>query len=594
MGRKVIGLIAMVMGVLLGGSCYNSASAMTVKQPYMAEQTIGKAPDVKVYLTGSKMKQTVDVSGKLGEITLTQNGDLVPFSESGEGIEYIVLLDNSGSVHAKQLQEAKKQLAVLSQSLNSEDSLTVYTVGTSSASGEKKTVIRNLSGGNPTAQKRAIQKIKKIPYLNTRKSKTVLYRSLNEILVTKSSVIKRTVVLLITDGEDDSKGKDIDNKSTADEVKNATIPVYGVLLNNVSGKPNTEKMNYTQYRILNEKNCRGFYADCSNGSVKAVENAFRTLKQLWNKDTYVVNLKADTNVVTGKSALKLTVNNTSISPVLIDYSDYVKDNESPAIVGEVKKINGKSLSFLLSDENGTNLEDAVEKSHYEIKTKETKKQGKIWDISSVNVKQKGADLKVTITLKEELYTGDYVLTINNIRDNSQDQNSMKDVSKKFKIKDGLNRKSVEIKSFLRSYWWIGLLILVVIIGVVVILLVKKRTGKALEVSTDELMKADIKRICLTITDGTGVTKDVECEIDGSLFVGRSEICNIFFPDDLLSKQHFVIEATKLGCYIEDLESTNGTCVNGVRMTNRRMLIEGDVVTAGRETFVFHMLKNQSL
>ena len=48
----------------------------------------------------------------------------------------------------------------------------------------------------------------------------------------------------------------------------------------------------------------------------------------------------------------------------------------------------------------------------------------------------------------------------------------------------------------------------------------------------------------------------------------------------------------MGCYLEDLQSTNGTFVNGVKVTNRRMLIDGDVITAGRETFVFHVPKNQ--
>lgn len=78
-----------------------------------------------------------------------------------------------------------------------------------------------------------------------------------------------------------------------------------------------------------------------------------------------------------------------------------------------------------------------------------------------------------------------------------------------------------------------------------------------------------------------------------MFIGRSDICNIYFDDDLLSKQHFVIDVTKMGCYIEDLESTNGTSVNGVKITSRRILLDGDVITAGREKIVFHISKEQS-
>ena len=56
---------------------------------------------------------------------------------------------------------------------------------------------------------------------------------------------------------------------------------------------------------------------------------------------------------------------------------------------------------------------------------------------------------------------------------------------------------------------------------------------------------------------------------------------------MLSRQHFVIEVTKMACYIEDLETTNSTFVNGVKMTGKRKLSEGDIITAGREKFVFH-------
>ena len=47
----------------------------------------------------------------------------------------------------------------------------------------------------------------------------------------------------------------------------------------------------------------------------------------------------------------------------------------------------------------------------------------------------------------------------------------------------------------------------------------------------------------------------------------------------------------MACYIEDLETTNDTFVNGVKITARRMLLDGDVITAGREKFVFHTVND---
>ena len=53
-----------------------------------------------------------------------------------------------------------------------------------------------------------------------------------------------------------------------------------------------------------------------------------------------------------------------------------------------------------------------------------------------------------------------------------------------------------------------------------------------------------------------------------------------------------MEITLSGCYIEDLDTTNGTFVNGVKMTGRRRISDGDVVTAGREKFIFHTLGSE--
>lgn len=171
---------------------------------------------------------------------------------------------------------------------------------------------------------------------------------------------------------------------------------------------------------------------------------------------------------------------------------------------------------------------------------------------------------------------------------------VKNASLEFKANMGVNENTVKRQQFIERYWWIILALLIVVLGVVIIIIVikKKRGGDAVEADQSEPSKVDSRQIRLTITDRAGTIKDVEWNVEGSLFVGRSDICNIFFDDDRLSKQHFVIEVTKMGCYIEDLESTNGTFVNGVKLSTRRMLLDEDVITAGREKIVFHVPKNQ--
>lgn len=587
MGRKI--KVLLITALLLLSSV--PVQAASIKSPYLTEQAQGKEPNVTVYMTGSKMRQDVSVNGKIKNISLSQNGEITSFEQSGKHISYIILMDNSGSVHQAQFEESKSQLVGLRQSLKKGDKMTLYTVGTDSPEGEKTQIFSSKIKETDENLASDCEKISAITYMNTKQSMTVLYRSLNEILHEEFSPKMRTIVLLITDGEDDSKGKDIDNVSTANTVKEASVPVYGILLANKKGTED-EKILYTKNQILAEKNCRGYYADCSvNPTVESVQTAFAEISQLIQKDTYVVKLLAATNKAAGRQTLQMEVNKTSVDPVIIDYSDFEEDAESPEIVGEIEKVSENAITFTLQDSNGVSAKDAKDKSHYSIQTKSEDGKGKSWPIASVSVEEKERETVVTLTMKDDLFTEDYILRCSDIRDTSQDANAM-NASLEFSVKDGLNPKKEAAVSAVKSFWWIGLILLIIVLGILIIRAIQKKKTEVIEVNPDELVKADTKKIWLTITDRAGAIKDVEWDVEGSLFIGRSSICNIYFDDDRLSKQHFVIEVTKMGCYLEDLQSTNGTFVNGVKVTNRRMLIDGDVITAGRETFVFHVPKNQ--
>lgn len=60
----------------------------------------------------------------------------------------------------------------------------------------------------------------------------------------------------------------------------------------------------------------------------------------------------------------------------------------------------------------------------------------------------------------------------------------------------------------------------------------------MEVPADDLMKADSKLIRLIITDRTGKIREVEWNVEGSIFVGRSNIATYIltmtgFQDSIL-------------------------------------------------------------
>ena len=531
------------------------------------------------------------------EIDFTLDGEIKTFEESGKGISYIILMDNSASVNEAQFAESKEQLKNLRKSLKEGDEMTLYTVGTNDAGGEKTLIFtRTVSGKDKKDKKSDCGQIDQIGYMSGADSKTVLYRSLNQILKEQTSPKIRTIVLLITDGEDDSQGKDMDNVSTVKTVQEASVPVYGILLNRKPSKILTqeeweEKTSYTRNEILAEKNCRGYYCDCSvDATEESVKQAFEDLQRIWQQETYAVPLRAPTNRTVGKGLLKLTADNTAVEPVPVDYSDYEEDADAPEIAGTVEESGSNSITFSIQDKNGINLSDVNETSNYIIQSA-AEEDGKIWTVESVSASSKGSEVSVTLTVTEDFYNDDYTLRCSNIRDKSQDQNKM-ETEVEFAVENGVNARTAAVKSALQAYWWIGLILLVVLIGMVLIIAVRKRKVEVVQVDPDELKKAVSRKVRLTITDRAGVIKDVEWDVEGSLFIGRSDICNISFDDERLSKQHFVIEVNKMGCYIEDLESTNGTFVNGVKIGSRRMLLDGDVITAGREKIVFHVPRQE--
>mgnify|MGYP004678563197 FL=1 len=579
--------------------CTIKVQAKYFKTPYLLEMAKSDAaPYVTSYIVGAKASDSMVFNGTIGNtISLKQSDLAVSFKESKEGLHTIILVDNSGSVDKEQFSEAKKQIAALRKSMKAQDKMTLYTVGTLRASGQKSNVLRNgnqaVSGNETKTLKSDIKKINKIPYHKEAKSRTVLYRSLNEVLTAYADAqpSQRTVVLLVTDGEDDSLGKDNSKESTLENVKKSMVPVYGILLKNKAKKPNKKKMNAT-YQILEEKNSRGYNFDkCHwNTSKKQVKEGFKTFSDIvWNQ-TYVVKLEAPNNKkLDGISTITLSEKrgNGNMSG-RIDYSRSTPDKEAP-VIGNIKKSKSNAITFELTDNSGS-VVGADKVSNYVVKSKSKDDNGRVWAINNVNYNS--VDNTVVLTFKEDLYTGEYTLICSNIHDDTQEANP---INQEYNFKfTGLDEKSEQTKQFVRSYWWIALIALVLIIGVIVIIITKRKPGKVVEINPDDLLKADSKLIRLTITDRAGKIQDVEWNVEGSLFIGRSDICNIYFDDERLSKQHFVIEVTKMACYIEDLESTNGTFVNGVKMTNRRMLLDGDIITAGREKFVFHTMKAEAI
>lgn len=76
---------------------------------------------------------------------------------------------------------------------------------------------------------------------------------------------------------------------------------------------------------------------------------------------------------------------------------------------------------------------------------------------------------------------------------------------------------------------------------------------------------------------------------GPITLGRSLDCDLWLEDPILSRRHCLIEPALEGdgWVVIDLESRNGTFVNGVRVMQRHPLNHRDVITIGRAHLKFH-------
>ena len=73
----------------------------------------------------------------------------------------------------------------------------------------------------------------------------------------------------------------------------------------------------------------------------------------------------------------------------------------------------------------------------------------------------------------------------------------------------------------------------------------------------------------------------------ALTVGRNTDNNLVVEgDEYASGRHARFDARRDGIYVDDVGSTNGTFVNGIRLTGRRRLVPGDVIKIGETELRF--------
>lgn len=109
----------------------------------------------------------------------------------------------------------------------------------------------------------------------------------------------------------------------------------------------------------------------------------------------------------------------------------------------------------------------------------------------------------------------------------------------------------------------------------------------------DIQKASTKRPVLVILQGHQLGLSVQLD-KSQMVIGRGSQSDVVLIDEVASRQHAEIIRLEVegGCveyYINDLGSTNGTFLNGSRVSSQQLLQDGDKIKIGKHMMKFAML-----
>ena len=125
-------------------------------------------------------------------------------------------------------------------------------------------------------------------------------------------------------------------------------------------------------------------------------------------------------------------------------------------------------------------------------------------------------------------------------------------------------------------------VIAIVVSVIVILdRDKKKKKRELLLKKEEIRNKPGKKATLFVKKSDGERIQLPISVDKSTVVGRADISDVVIEDVGVSRQHFILSWDGESFYVQDLETKNGTSLNGVKLTHTRRLENGDVISIGK-------------
>ncbi|HZM91210.1 MAG TPA: GGDEF domain-containing protein [Blastocatellia bacterium] len=118
---------------------------------------------------------------------------------------------------------------------------------------------------------------------------------------------------------------------------------------------------------------------------------------------------------------------------------------------------------------------------------------------------------------------------------------------------------------------------------------------------ERTVKLDLREVPLSITkqpvlvilQGQSIGQTVKLDKERTI-VGRGSQADLVLRDEIASRQHaeimqLCVETSCFEYYVNDLDSTNGTFLNGAKVTSQQLLQDGDKIKIGNHLVKFAML-----
>jgi diguanylate cyclase (GGDEF)-like protein len=117
--------------------------------------------------------------------------------------------------------------------------------------------------------------------------------------------------------------------------------------------------------------------------------------------------------------------------------------------------------------------------------------------------------------------------------------------------------------------------------------------RTIKLDLREVPQSITKRPLVVILQGHSIGQTIKLEKERTI-IGRGSQADLVLRDEIASRQHaeimrLALEENCVEYYLNDLDSTNGTFLNGAKVTSQQLLQDGDKIKIGNHLMKYAML-----